>query len=180
MKWRRKKNSSVTFIISLIWFTSCCCFTLVFTCVEQKLQYLILLVLNYKLFKNEFRHQGFVKQTKKLNIMVKMQPNVSITKCHLELMESTHRCKRCARKKLFFTAQAYYVKNSSPLIREIVQLRRMLVGELGSSKTKGPAFGSVSASAAVMLTPLMFLFILSQIWDSLGTSAGGLSLISIR
>ena len=57
----------------------------------------------------------------------------------------------------------FYVDTSSPLIREIVQLRRMLVGKFGSSNTKGPALGSVSASAAVMLTPLTFLFIRSQI-----------------
>lgn len=89
----------------------------------------------------------------------------------------------CIDHKLIFTCslvQFFYTDTSSPLIREIVQLRRMLVGELGSSKTKGPAFGSVSASAAVMLTPWTFLFTRSQIWDSLGMSAGGLSLISIR
>lgn len=69
---------------------------------------------------------------------------------------------------------------ASPLIREMVQLRRMLLGTLGKSKTKGPAFGSVSSSAAVMLMPLTFLLMRSQICDSLGMRAGELSLMSIR
>lgn len=69
---------------------------------------------------------------------------------------------------------------ASLLIREMVQLRRMLLGTLGKSKTKGPALGSVSSSDAVMLMPLTFLLMRSQICDSLGMSTGELSFISIR
>lgn len=92
-------------------------------------------------------------------------------------------CQKSKNENVFWIFKIWsflFSGNTLPLILEIVQLRRMVVGNVGNSKTKGPALGSVSASAAVMLTPLMLLYVLSQIWDSLGMSAGGLSLISIR
>lgn len=75
-------------------------------------------------------------------------------------------------------SRRFFSLHFSPLIREMVQLRRMMDGWRGSSKTKGPMLGSVSASTAVML--IEFMLDLSQIWASLGTRDGALSFTSIR
>lgn len=65
-----------------------------------------------------------------------------------------------------------------PLRRVMVQFFLTAEGTLGSSKTKGPTLGSMSASAAVMLMTFRLGF--SQICASLGSSSGALSLMSIR